>query len=80
MDNEQSKPKTIATIDVKVHMPKVSSKDWILESLDEHLHCVLCGTPLAFKHKTDFITQVVTEDAHCPHCRVRNRQSAHSLQ
>lgn len=79
MDN-QEKPKTIASIDVKIHVPKVTAKDWILESLEEHLNCVLCGTPLAFKHKTDFVAQTVTEDAHCPHCRVRNRQTAHGLQ
>jgi hypothetical protein len=75
-----NKPKTIATIDVNVHMPKVGKKEWLQESLEDHFHCVLCGSELEFQHKTDFILQTVTEDAHCPACHVRNRQTAHILQ
>lgn len=75
-----NKPKTIATIDINMVMPKVSKTDWMQEVLADHLQCVLCGTDLVFKHKTDFIAQSVTENAHCPSCNVRNRQSAHRLQ
>ncbi len=74
------KPKVIATIDVNVHWPKIEKRTWLEETLNDHFHCVLCGTDLAFKHKSDFVTQVVTEDAHCPNCNIRNRQSVHSLQ
>lgn len=79
MDTE-NKPKTIATIDVNLQMPKVGKREWMQESIEEHFHCVLCGTALAFKHKTDFAAQIVTEDAHCPACRIQNRQTSHILQ
>lgn len=78
--SDKSNPKTIATIDVNLHIPAVDKKTWLEESIDDHLNCVLCGGHLEFAHKTDFISGVVTEDAHCPTCGVRNRQSAHSLQ
>lgn len=74
------KPKTIATIDVNIAWPKVDKKAWLEETLTDHLTCVLCGTDLEFKHSTDFIKQSVVEDAHCPCCKVRNRQTNHSLQ
>ena len=78
--NKGEKPKVIASIDVNIHWPKIDRKAWLEESLDDHLHCVLCGGNLVFTHKTDFIEQVVSEDAQCPHCKVRNRQSQHRLQ
>ncbi len=78
MDTSE-KPKTIATIDINL-VPKVSKDDWRQEVLQDHFQCVLCGTALTFRHKTDFITQIVTEDAHCPSCQVRNRQASHRLQ
>lgn len=70
----------IAQIDVNVKMPVLSARDWMSESIDEHLNCVLCGTSLEFYHKVDHIEQKVQEEAHCPHCNVRNREAAHSLQ
>lgn len=73
------KSKTIATLDINL-VPAVSRREWLQESLEDHLNCVLCGTAMHFDHKTDFIAQTVTEDAHCPACRVRNRQSSHRLQ
>jgi predicted nucleic acid-binding Zn ribbon protein len=80
MDAENnSKPKTVATIDVNL-IPKMSSREWIAETVDEHLHCVLCGSELRFQHKTDFIEQIVAEEAHCPICNVRNRQQSYRLQ
>ena len=80
MDTSDNKPKTIATLDVNLVIPKISKRDWMEEVLNDHLQCVLCGSALSFKHKTDFIEQTVTEDAHCPSCQVRNRQTAHRLQ
>ena len=76
MDN--SDKKTVATIDINIQWP--TRKEWLEESLEEHFHCVLCGSPLAFKHKTDFLAGSVTEDANCTSCGVRTRQSSHSLQ
>jgi hypothetical protein len=78
--NKGEKPKIVATIDVNVHWPKIEKRDWLEENLQDHLQCVLCGTDLVFKHKTDFAVQVVSEDAHCPHCNIRNRQTTHGLQ
>ncbi|MGZ3723396.1 MAG: hypothetical protein ACXVA9_10725 [Bdellovibrionales bacterium] len=78
--NKDEKPKIVASIDVNVHWPKIEKRAWLEESIQDHLQCVLCGTDLMFKHKTDFVTQIVNEDAHCPHCNIRNRQSTHSLQ
>lgn len=80
MDTSSKGPKTIATIDVNVHWPKIEKRDWLDESISDHLNCVLCGDSLKFTHKTDFISGVVTEDAQCPHCNVRNRQTSHGLQ
>lgn len=75
----EKKAETIATIEVN-WPPKVSSKAWLEESVDDHLQCVLCGTQLSFNHKTDFITGIVNEEANCGSCGVRNRQSVYSLQ
>ena len=72
-----NKPKSEEMIEMT---PSLTTKEWISESVEEHLTCVLCGTELEFKHKTDFISLVVTEDAHCPGCRVRPRSSSHTLQ
>lgn len=74
-----SKAKTIATIDINI-TPALGKREWLRESLEDHFHCVLCGSALVFSHKTDFVSQIVAEDAHCPACRVRNRQSSHRLQ
>jgi hypothetical protein len=80
MDAKDSKAKTVAVIDVNLLPPKVSKAEWLAETVSEHFHCVLCGGDLAFKHRTDFVQQNVTEDAHCPSCNVRNRQSNYILQ
>jgi hypothetical protein len=73
------KSKTVATIDVNI-VPKVSKATWMEEAMNDHLLCVLCGSAMTFKHKTDFITNTVCEDAHCSACGVRNRQSVYTLQ
>lgn len=71
------KAKTVATIDVNLH---VTAKDWLSESVEDHLNCVLCGEHLEFKHKTNFVDQTVHEDAQCPSCGVRTRQNTYRLQ
>ncbi len=78
--NKSDKAKTVALIDVNLTMPKVSKQTWMEESVNDHLQCVLCGSMMTFKHKTDFLTGTVCEDAHCTACGVRNRQSNYILQ
>ncbi len=80
MDASNKGPKTIATIDVNVRWPKVENTTWRDESIADLTQCLLCGAELAFTHKTQFNTQKVVEEAHCPHCKVRNRTSTHGLQ
>jgi len=80
MDNKTAKSKVVASIDVNVHWPKIEKRAWSEEAISEHFECVLCGTNLVFHHKTDFIGLNVTEEAHCPHCNIRNRQTSHALQ
>ena len=79
MDASQktNKAKTVATVDVNLQL---NAKDWVRETVADYLHCVLCGGTLHFHHKTDFIEQVVAEEAHCPSCRVRTKQNTHRLQ
>lgn len=79
MDADNKKAKTVATIDINL-IPKISAKEWLAETVEEHFHCVLCGGELSFRHKTDFVAQSVVEDAHCPTCNVRNRQQNYRLQ
>jgi hypothetical protein len=65
----------------KPQLPQtVSPREWMQEAVIDHTQCVLCGTDLRFSHKTDFVAGVVSEDAHCPACRIRNRQTTHTLQ
>lgn len=78
MDTKDNKTKVVTSIDLNIQWP--SRKQWLEESIDDHLNCVLCGGPLKFQHKTDFTSGKVTEDAHCPSCQVRNRQSNYRLQ
>ncbi|MGE0527703.1 MAG: hypothetical protein AB7G93_21985 [Bdellovibrionales bacterium] len=80
--NEKPKAQTLVTpLDMNPSsLPKVEKKAWLEETLDDHLNCVLCGSALRFVHKTDFVIQEVIEEAHCPACGVRNRQSSHRLQ
>lgn len=75
MDTSNKNDKT-----VNVSWPKVDKRAWLEESVEEHFHCVLCGSELEFTRKTNFIEQTVVEDAHCPSCGVRNRQSLYGLQ
>jgi plasmid rolling circle replication initiator protein Rep len=79
MDTDR-KSKTVATIDVNLTLPQLSEHNWIEESVHEHMHCILCGSTLQFKQKTDFAALTVSEDASCPSCNIRNRQTQHTLQ
>ncbi len=78
MDTRKSK--VVASIDVNVHIPKISQSEWISEMIEDHLNCVLCGDRLLFRFKTNFIEQQVIENAHCPSCGVRTRQAKYKLQ
>ena len=74
-----NKPKTIATIDVNL-VPTVSSRQWLEESVADHLSCILCGSSLEFTHNVSYVEGLVREEANCPSCRTRGRQSLHALQ
>lgn len=76
--NTEDTPQTVATIDVKIHWP--TAEQWREEFIDDHLNCCLCGTALKFDHKVDHIAHVVTENAACPSCGVKERQTTHCLQ
>ncbi|HMN67718.1 MAG TPA: hypothetical protein PKC28_04185 [Bdellovibrionales bacterium] len=79
MDSKgNNKSKVVATIDVNIQWP--TKRDWLEESVDDHLNCVLCGGAMNFSHKTDFIAGKVSEEAHCPSCHVKNRNSEYVLQ
>lgn len=78
MDGKNDKAKIITSIDLNIQWP--TRKAWLEESIDDHLNCILCGTQLKFEHKTDFTINKVTEDAHCPSCKIRNRQVNYNLQ
>ena len=78
--NQDEKPKLIAQIDVNIHWPKIESRDWVEESVNDHLNCVLCGSEMTLKHHTNFADHTVVEDANCSFCKVRNRQSHQILQ
>ena len=76
------KPKTIHTIDINLVelTPRVTRRQWLDESVADHLNCVLCGSTLEFKHDISYVEQSVNEQANCPTCRVRGRQANHTLQ
>ncbi len=76
--NKDSKSKVVTSIDLNIQWP--DRKAWLEESIEDHLNCVLCGGELKFQHKTDFGSAVVTENAHCPSCNVRNREMTYALQ
>lgn len=42
--------------------------------------CCLCGSKLVFKHKIDYLSLQVREDADCPTCCVRLKTKSHGLQ
>ncbi len=81
MDTSDKNTKTKTTSNLEVNLvPKIEKRAWREETLADHFHCILCGSPLHFRHKTDFIKQTVAEIAHCPSCGVKNRDGLHSLQ
>lgn len=82
MDSSEksTKPETIATIDVNLNWSEVSKLDWNQEAIYDHLHCCLCGTELNFSHKANYMQMTVSEEASCPHCKIKTRESFHSVQ
>ncbi|GEM_PF-1502915 len=82
MDSSEktSKPQTIATIDVNIQFPNFSEMNWNEEALYDHLHCCLCGSELQFHHKANRVQNFITEEASCPSCKIKTRESAHTIQ
>ncbi len=82
MDSSEktSKPQTIATIDVNLQWPDFSQMNWQEEALYDHLHCCLCGSELRFHHKRNLVQNFITEEASCPSCKIKTRESAHTVQ
>ncbi len=78
--NKSNKDKVASSAELNLPWPKIEKQAWIDESIDNHLNCVLCGTVLLMTHKTDFIHQAVHEEADCPNCKIRTRQSDYRLQ
>ncbi len=48
--------------------------------IDDQNHCCLCGSKLVFKHKIDYLSFDVREDADCPSCGIRLKTRNHRLQ
>lgn len=48
--------------------------------LQDQNHCCLCGAKLSFKHKVDYLTLQVCEEADCPDCKIRMKTREHVLQ
>ena len=48
--------------------------------IDDQNSCCLCGTKLIFKHKIDYLTLDVREEADCPTCGIRMKTKNHRLQ
>jgi hypothetical protein len=51
-----------------------------VEALEELQSCILCGTTLDFRHKTNFIDNTVIEESHCLHCNIRSKAADYNLQ
>ncbi len=48
--------------------------------LEDQNHCCLCGSQLTFKHKIDYLSLKVTENADCPSCKICLKSRDHGLQ
>jgi nitrate/TMAO reductase-like tetraheme cytochrome c subunit len=48
--------------------------------IEDHNFCCLCGTRLDFRHKVDYETLTVNEEAQCPSCRVPHKPREYVLQ
>ncbi len=42
-------------------------------------HCTLCGALLEVKHQKDPYLGILKEEAYCPHCEVRTRNTQNIL-
>lgn len=78
--DKTDKPQTVATIDVNLQWPDFSKMNWNEEALYDHLHCCLCGSQLQFQHKRNLVQNTVNEEASCPSCRIKTRETSHTLQ
>jgi hypothetical protein len=65
---------------VSVHLHRLGAQDFKEQFLEDHFHCCLCGDELELTHVAHFVQLEVTEEAHCPSCRVRTRTVTHRLQ
>ncbi len=55
--------------------------DTRLEEIKEHFNsCCICGSELMFHHRADHIHQLIAEEAHCPSCGIKNKETHHILQ
>jgi len=43
-------------------------------------NCPYCYSPMKFQVEIDFLSNVITEDCHCPQCGQQVRTETHSLQ
>ncbi len=48
--------------------------------LDEEENCILCGEKLMFVHISNFIHNLIEEEASCTSCGIKNKKQQHSLQ
>ncbi len=69
----------VAQIDINVE-DKLLPMNHTERFLDDQQNCPLCGDEMLFTHVTEFIKQVVNEEAHCEGCKIRVKQNSHLLQ
>ena len=56
-----------------------SEKSKHFDFISAQNNCVLCGTVLELPHLVDHKENEVTEDATCPHCKVKARSKKYGL-
>lgn len=47
--------------------------------IQQHCHCILCGSVLEFQHMVDGVDNQIKEEARCPECQIRTRSKIHPL-
>jgi transcription elongation factor Elf1 len=71
--SKENSPKIIAQFNiVESHSPRE-------QFLEEYHHCPLCGTELIYAHVTNFIQEMVKEEAFCSACNIRTKANEHKL-
>lgn len=68
----------VAQIDIRIEeaLPLMNHTERFLD--DQH-NCPLCGEEMLFTHVTEFVKQLVNEEAHCESCKIRIKQNCHQL-